>query len=257
MKTVSISYLIIAALVAVCLSCTVHAATNNNENDKVNVSVNPNGALDGPTLAYDLTRTFMTQEKWKEEVAKVRAKYEDWERDTRGDMGQYLNDRIICVALGAAGGEVDKIQKGIMWLAFYKEFNQEAHPQVLKFLREHRGTMMNLLSAFSWDRASQYVKTKEWRKDLEDKKTPEKVEAAPIRTEAVAVKREPPVAPKTVVQAAPIKPAAPAPVQAPKAPAKPAPLLFPWLDRAATVYSTPGVNEPKAVSFELIPLSNR
>ncbi|MCW8133676.1 MAG: hypothetical protein KIS92_25245 [Planctomycetota bacterium] len=213
-----------------------HAASSNDAG-KINLSISRDAVLDGPTLARELVTTFMTDEKWQVEVEKLRSKYQDWERDSRGDIGQYLNDRLICVALGAAGGDVEKIQRGIVWLAFYKEFNQEAHPQVLKFLREHRGTMLSLLNSFTWDKASQYVKNKEWRKDLEKAKEKEKEEARP-QPEVSATTGS-----RSEVDVTPVPPKV-VPVPAPKPQIKPTPMSlsvpeYPWLSKGAEVYSAP------------------
>lgn len=124
------------------------------------------GLMDGPALAFQLKRTFMNEAEWREQVLSIKSRFQDWEKGAKGDMGQFLNDQLIGVALGAAGGEVEKIQKGIAWLALYKEFKQEAHPLIAKFLREHRTSVSSLLSQFTWDRTALYIKNKEWRKDL-------------------------------------------------------------------------------------------
>ena len=125
---------------------------------------------DGAKMAKALADTFLTEDQWRQEVKKLRQKYEDWERDTQGDMSRYLNDRLIIVALSAANGKVDKIQRGILWLAFYQEFEQEQPGIVAKFVREHQPSLSKLFTDFTWEKASQYIKNKEWRKDLEDHK---------------------------------------------------------------------------------------
>lgn len=221
----------------------VYAATS--ESGKINLSIDKDAVLDGPTLAYELVHTFMSEDEWKKEVAKIRSKFEDWERDSRGDMGQYLNDRLIMVAMSAAGGEAEKIQRGMVWLAFYKEFNQPAHPQVQKFLREHRGTTLRLLMNFSWERASQYIKTKEWREDL--KPGGVQVAAAPKPVPPVVVAK-PEVQPVTTVR----------PVAKPQhtelVPVSSAPRIV-WLDRAAQRFSRPEGEAPDLPFAPLIPLS--
>lgn len=123
---------------------------------------------DGAKMAKALAETFLNDDQWKQEVKKLREKYEDWERDTQGDMSRYLNDRLIIVALSAANGKVDKIQRGILWLAFYNEFEQEQPGIVAKFVREHQGSLSKLFTDFTWEKASQYIKNKEWRKDIEE-----------------------------------------------------------------------------------------
>lgn len=125
---------------------------------------------DGSRIAQVLAETFLTQDQWQQEVKKIRARFEDWERDTQGDMGRYLNDRLIIVALSAANGKVEKIQRGILWLAFYKEFEQEQPGIVAKFMREHQGSLSRLFTDFTWEKASLYIKNKEWRKDIEEQR---------------------------------------------------------------------------------------
>ncbi len=131
---------------------------------------------DGSKIAVKLAETFLTDAQFKQEVKKLRERYEDWEKDTQGDMNRYLNDRLIIVALSAANGKVDKIQRGILWLAFYKEFEQEQPGIVAKFMREHQGTLSKLFTDFTWEKASQYIKNKEWRKDYEEQRKKAQVE---------------------------------------------------------------------------------
>lgn len=121
-------------------------------------------------LGYELSRTFLSEEEWSEQVASVQRKFHDWEKDNDGDMGRYLNDRFLIVALGAVGGDIEKIKKGVVWLAFYKEFNQPAPGLVTLALKKHHNSIARLLKDFSWAQASLYIKNKEWRKDTEEKK---------------------------------------------------------------------------------------
>ena len=121
--------------------------------------------LDASALSYDLVRSFMTEKQWEEQVSELRERFEDWERNNEGDIGRYLNDRFIMVALGAVGGEVEKIKRGIIWLAFYKEFNQQVPRVVSNAVLRHRESLTRLFKDFSWEKASQYVKNKEWRND--------------------------------------------------------------------------------------------
>jgi len=130
--------------------------------------------LDASTLSYDLARSFLTQKEWDEQVSQLRKRYRDWEQDNEGDMGRYLNDRFIMVALGAVSGEVEKIKRGIIWLAFYKEFNQQVPSIVSVATIRHKDSLTRLFTDFSWDKASRYVKNKEWRGD-----TAKKADAAP------------------------------------------------------------------------------
>jgi hypothetical protein len=125
---------------------------------------------DGPEIAYRLMRTFMTEEQWKQYVADFRRKFQNWEADTGGDMGRFLNDRLIIVALGAAGGEADAIQRGMAYLALYKEFNQTPPSVVTTFLTEHKDSAGRLLKEFTWERASEYVKNRRWREDIAARK---------------------------------------------------------------------------------------
>jgi len=126
-----------------------------------------NNGSDGGTIAYTLVRTFLTEEQWQSEVKKLRGHFEDWERDNHnGSIGQYLDDRLIVCALSAAGGKIEKVQKGMMWLAYYKEFNQQSPAVVTNFLREHRGSMSRVFDQFNWDKASAYIRNKEWRSDF-------------------------------------------------------------------------------------------
>ncbi len=121
---------------------------------------------DAPQLAYHLMRTYLTEAEWKAEVTKVQRRFKDWERDTKGDMGRFLNDRLIIVALSAAGGEPEKIKRGVSYLALYHEFKEIPPGIVTKFMGTHFGSMSRLLNGFTWEKATDYVKQKRWREDL-------------------------------------------------------------------------------------------
>ena len=150
---------------------------------------------DGPEIACRLTRTFMTDEQWKQYVAEFRRKFQNWEADTGGDMGRFLNDRLIIVALSAAGGEVDAIQRGMAYLALYKEFNQIPPSIVTKFLAEHKDSAGRLLKDFTWGRASEYVKNRRWREDIAARKARIAAEAETMTATAQAKPPETAAAP--------------------------------------------------------------
>lgn len=124
-------------------------------------------------VARALTETFMSEEEFKAEVAKVKERYADFEKDTQRDMSHYLNDRLVIHGLAAANGKVEKIKKGLVWLSMYGEFQQPAPAFVEKFIKDNIDSLNALFHDFNWDRASNYIKNREWRKkdDAEDKKT--------------------------------------------------------------------------------------
>ena len=164
------AFLIPALLVALSLSA-VCSATEADE--FLPLKMVKDGSVDGPSMAFALTQTFLSDKEWKKEVKEIKSRFEDWEKQSEGDMGQYLNDRFILMGLAAAGGKVDKIKKGIIWLAFYKEFNQPPPGMVVKFLNEHQGSLTRLFTDFRWEKASAYIKNKEWRTDIEERKKAE------------------------------------------------------------------------------------
>jgi len=164
----SFAFASVIAVLSILLPCAPRAAAADKDFEPLLLLAEQQP--DGAKMAKALADTFLTEDQWKQEVKKIREKYEDWERDTQGDMSRYLNDRLIIVALGASNGKVDKIQRGILWLAFYQEFEQEQPGIVAKFVREHQGSLSKLFTDFTWEKASQYIKNKEWRKDFEDRK---------------------------------------------------------------------------------------
>jgi len=126
-------------------------------------------------VARALTETFMTEEEFKAEVVKVRERFADFEKDTQRDMGHYLNDRLVIHGLAAANGKIEKIKKGLVWLSMYGEFQQQPPAFVEKFIKENMDSLNALFQDFNWDRASNYIKNREWRNnkkdESEDKKT--------------------------------------------------------------------------------------
>lgn len=126
-------------------------------------------------VAYDLTMSWMKEDEWKTKVRTFKSRYADWEASTDGDMARYLNDRLICVAMGCASGKVESLKDGFAYLALYKEFNQQVPSLIEKIFREHRESLLKLFTEFTWERASEYVKNKEWRKDSPARKERDKV----------------------------------------------------------------------------------
>lgn len=185
--------------------------------------------MDGPNLAHTMMHTFMTEQEWKQRVADCRKRYVTWEQDNHGDMGQFLNDRLVIVALGAAGGGMKEVQNGVAYLALYKEFAQVPPGLVLKFLRDHKESVTELLSSFTWGKASDYVKNKRWREDIARWKAKAREERAKVArppvdqtgTVAAAI-AQPPVqeVPATLppVQTAEARPADPPCANAPAVP---------------------------------------
>lgn len=202
-----------------------HAATETNKPDDAKLPL-PRSIewqnRSGSSIAYDMVRTYLTEEEFQSEVSTLFSKYKDWESDTHGDIDRYLNDRLVIVGLSAAGGEQEAIQKGILWLAYYRAFRQGDPSMVRKFLEEHQGSLSRLLKDFTWEKASDYVKNKRWREDIEDRKRKERGETV-ARAE---VKPEPKAVVK-IEKPAPAAPTAPAikVAEAPKVTAKPAPVV--------------------------------
>jgi hypothetical protein len=157
--------------VALLLSSSSRAS--ETEDEFIPLKMVKDGSVDGPTMARELIRTFLSDKEFQKEVKELKGKFEDWEKQSEGDMGRYLNDRFILMGLAAAGGKVDKIKKGMIWLAFYKEFNQPPPSMVVKFLNEHQGSLTRLFTDFRWEKASTYIKNKEWRTDIEERKKAE------------------------------------------------------------------------------------
>jgi hypothetical protein len=137
--------------------------------EKPTFSIEP--PTDGPTLAYQLMRSFLTDEQWAEQVSALQQKFSAWEKENDGDIGRYLNDRFLIVAMGASSGEEEKMKRSVVFLAFYKEFNQIPPTAVANALKKHKGSLSELFTEFTWDKATQYIKNKEWRKDARSRKT--------------------------------------------------------------------------------------
>lgn len=125
---------------------------------------------DGPRIASELTGTFLTPPAWQAYVARFLKKFENWHQDTTEDIGRYLNDRLVIVALDAIGGEAPKIQGAVAYLALYREFHQPVPSLVQDFLREHPGSMGRLLRDFTWEKASDFVKNRRYREDIAERK---------------------------------------------------------------------------------------
>lgn len=121
------------------------------------------GSDDICAVAFCLKDTYMTPDQWRRAVADLEAKYRDWEHDTGGGLGRYLNDRLVTLGLAAVGGKIESIQRIVTWMAFYEHFNQVPPRIVTKLLREHRHSLLLLLTDFTWEKASIYIREKQWR----------------------------------------------------------------------------------------------
>lgn len=120
---------------------------------------------DSPSVAHALALTFIQPKELQAEVAKIRSRLEDAERDGGdGDPERYLNDRLLGHGMSALGGKEDRLKRAIVWVALYKEFDCTPPDYVANFIRANRDSLLNLLQDFSWPRASQYVRNREWRK---------------------------------------------------------------------------------------------
>lgn len=162
---------VLAAVLCLSGACFAETAQVAQE-QAANVSFVVDQTIDARKISYDLTRTFLTEEQWDEQVKAIKRRFHDWEKDNDGaDMGRYLNDRFLIVALGAVSGEAEKIKKGIIWLAFYKEFNQPPPGVVTTAMTRHRESLSALFTDFTWEKATKYIKNKEWRKDTARKTT--------------------------------------------------------------------------------------
>ena len=127
------------------------------------------GPASGPALSREMVRTFLTDEAWKKEVERLKGQYKEWSKEHDSDMGTYLNDRFLMTALAAGGGNLERIRRAIIWLAFYHEFSQAAPLIASKFLEKYKESVKGVFKAFTWERVAQYVVSKEWRKHLADK----------------------------------------------------------------------------------------
>jgi hypothetical protein len=122
---------------------------------------------DAPTIARELVRTFMTDAEFTEELTKVRSRIEDFEKEVGGEPGRFLNDRLVIHGLNASNGKIEKVQKGIVWLAFYKELRLNPPQAVENFMKVNRDALIALFGDFSWEKAGAFIRNREWKKPSE------------------------------------------------------------------------------------------
>lgn len=128
---------------------------------------------DAARVAREAVATFMGDAEFKAKAAELRKKYERWKEEYREDMDRYLNDRIIPVALAATSGKADKLKEGALFLAYYYEFRQPVPSLVSDFVKDNLDSLNRIFGAFTWERGAAYVKAKQWRKDLDEKRKEE------------------------------------------------------------------------------------
>lgn len=122
-------------------------------------------AADASRISYELARNFLSEEQWKARVAETRRKFADWEKDNVGDIGSYLNYRLPAIAFSVSSGKMDRLKEGAAFLALYREFEQPLPQAVTSFARDNLTSLNALLGAFTWEKASEYVKNRQWLKD--------------------------------------------------------------------------------------------
>ncbi|MCZ7648442.1 MAG: hypothetical protein M5U26_24810 [Planctomycetota bacterium] len=126
---------------------------------------------------------------------------------------------------------------------------------MLKFMENHQGSVSRLMDGFTWEKASDYVKQKRWREDL-NKDTP-KPQAAPAPPPQTTVEKpaaaDAPPPPKPQVEPKGISMAAPAEEE----PANAAATDVPWIDGCAMEWSSlvppPPVHIPLSTQSALKP----
>lgn len=131
---------------------------------------------DAARVAREVVATFMSDADFKAKAAEIKRKYERWKEEYREDMDRYFNDRIIPVALGATSGKVDKLKEGALFLAYYYEFRQPVPSLVSDFVKDNLDSLNRIFGEFTWERGAAYVKAKQWRKDLDEKRKREEEE---------------------------------------------------------------------------------
>lgn len=132
------------------------------------VAIKFDGPQDATRVAREVVGTFMKDEEWKKQVAELRKKYENWAQDHDGDdMGRFLNDQLVSVGLAALNGNIEKLKKLALWVAFYHEFKQPLHSLALEFGKENKDSLACFFQTFTWERAHVYVKNSQWKKDRE------------------------------------------------------------------------------------------
>ncbi len=147
----------------------------------------------GPALAREVVRTFLSDEDWSKEVVRIRKQFEVWKGENEGDIGKFLNSRFLAVALAAVGAKTEKMQKAAIWLALYQEFKESPPVMVPRYLKSHRPSLERVFKAFSWERAAQYVKGKEWRQDLPVRKPKKNIkERGPVEKDPEQMENEAP-----------------------------------------------------------------
>jgi len=207
--------------------------------------------VDGPTLAYMLTKLLVSDDQWRAKLKKVRQQFDTFENDTNHEIDQFLNDQLIIEALSAAGGEPEKIKDALTWMALYYEFGQQPPSIVHTFMDEHQESLKRLVSGFTLEKATDYVKNKRWREDLKDGKP---INPAPKEPQArLEIPLDFPKASKAVVVAQATPAVKPVPEPAPKpAPVAQKPETKPVV-APAPAHTEPQANAPMLPKAEPAP----
>ena len=123
--------------------------------------------------AYEVTLKDMTPEEWKKFLKKTNDFYETWRDDNMGgDMKDFLDNQLICIAPGVKSGEIKTLKKVMCWMGLYHHFHEPLPWYIRDLAYENRQAFKRLFQDFSWEKCSQMVKgkVKEYEANPEKKK---------------------------------------------------------------------------------------
>lgn len=149
----------------------IQEGTSQKQAEPAPLALKMDDATDASRIARDLTLSYLSKEQWTARVADVRRKFADWEKENEGDIGSYLNYRLPIVALSVAGGKIERLKEGAAFVALYYEFSQPVPQGVTAFARQNMASLSELFGAFTWEKAADYVKNRQWQKSRDEKKS--------------------------------------------------------------------------------------
>ena len=124
-------------------------------------------AADATRIAREAAKAILSKEEWQAEVDKMKHRFANAKSDGDADMGQFLNDHLLGIALAARGGDIPKLRDGLVFVAMYKEFDQPLPDALTNFIKLNLDSINHLVSEFTWDKAQAYVRNKQWRAGTE------------------------------------------------------------------------------------------
>jgi hypothetical protein len=111
-------------------------------------------------IAYDIARKQMSQAEWDKYCKDTEARFRTWvnDHDGSGDLGNYLNEKLLEIAPAARGGDVPALKRLVPFIALYHHFKEQPPERLASISQKYITELEELAADFTWEKLSASVK---------------------------------------------------------------------------------------------------